>query len=443
MKYTTKKLNITFDFTFKITRASEFWLLKTKLYSGPIFVLAAVQFIESVAFGIPLSYFPNYVVGLGATVASIGLFTSSFMLASAIMATKFGALADTHGRKKVMLIGLAGDVVFGTLTGLALSWLWLLPIRLINGAVSGAAMIAGEALLIDIVSTKRRGEASGFVMSFGMAGRIIGPLFGGTIQWASVSSGLNVLDSYRVPYFVDSGMAALALLLVLWKIQESKPGKSQTNVSNASSSNKDPISFSFKVLLIHAFITGMGVGFIMPIMALFYNDKFGIEPVEIGLLLSISGFVGIMGSWIAGRLSDRSGRKPFIAAGFFTALLSDIALPMTGNVTQAAGVSSIRDIGLNVSMPALRALRADITPLETRGRSFGKFMTAFTAGDVIAPIISAYLYDIFRFRTFEIGGLVLPGYGLPFYINSVFGISATIMLLALVKETSRRSKCEM
>jgi len=94
-------------------------------------------------------------------------------------------------------------------------------------------------------------------------------------------------------------------------------------------------------------------------------------------------------------------------------------------------------------MPALRALRADITPLETRGKSFGKFMTAFTAGDVIAPIISAYLYDIFRFRTFEIGGLVLPGYGLPFYINSIFGISATIMLLALVKETSRHSKCEI
>jgi len=180
----------------------------------------------------------------------------------------------------------------------------------------------------------------------------------------------------------------------------------------------------------------MGLGFLMPIMALFYNDKFGIAPVEIGLLLSISGLVGITGSWIAGRLSDRAGRKPFIAAGNFTARVCDIALPLTGNVTQAAGVASIRDVGFNVGMPALRALRADITPLETRGRYFGFFMTAFTTGDVIAPIVSTYLYDIYRFRTFEIGGLGLPGYGLPFFINAILGIAATVMLLALVKETS-------
>jgi len=420
--------------------ASELQLFKRELYSGAVLVLAAVQFIESVAFGIPLSYFPNYVVGLGATVASIGLFTSSFMLASAIMSTKFGSFADTYGRKKVMLLGLVGDVIFGILTGLAPSWLWLLVIRLINGAVSGAAMLAAEALLIDTVSPSRRGEASGFVMSMGMIGRTIGPLFGGTIQWASVSYGLSILDSYRVPYFVDSIMAVLALLLVLWKIQESKPDKSQTvRTSDASPSSKVPISPSFKVLLIYSFMTGMGVGFIMPIMALFYSDKFGIEPIEIGLILSISGFIGVTASWIAGRLSDRAGRKPFIAAGNFTARLSDIALPLTGNVTQAASVASIRSIGFDVGMPALRALRADITPLKARGRYFGMFHAAFTAGDIIAPIVSTNLYDIYRSTYFEIGGLVLPGYGIPFFVNSILGITATIMLLALVEEPSRRN----
>jgi MFS family permease len=418
-------------------------LFKAKLYSGPVLVLAALQFIEANAFGIPLSYFPNYAIELGATVALIGVFTSSFMLASAIMSTKLGSLSDKHGRKKIIMVGLIGDVIFGTLTGLVPSWEWLLLVRIFNGAVSGAAMLAGEALLIDVVSPSRWGEASGFVMSLGMVGRIIGPLFGGTIQWTSVSFGLSLLDSYRVPYFVDSGMAVLALLLVSWKIQESKPSKTQTqSVKIASSSKriKTPISFSFKVLLVHAFMTGMGMGFIMPIMTLFYIDKFGIEPVEIGLLITISGFVGIIGSWIAGRLSDKSGRKPFIAAGSLTARISDIALPLTGNVVQAAGVASIRDMGFNIGMPPLRALRADITPLETRGRYFGMFMTAFTAGDVIAPIVSTYIYAIYSSKSFEISGLVLPGYGLPFFINAILGIAATLMLLVLVKEPSRDAK---
>jgi len=82
----------------------------------------------------------------------------------------------------------------------------------------------------------------------------------------------------------------------------------------------------------------------------------------------------------------------------------------------------------------MRALRADITPPEARGRYFGMFMTAFTAGDIIGPIAGTYLYDMYRFRNFTIGGLTLPGYGIPFFVNSVLGISTTIMLLAFVKE---------
>lgn len=120
---------------------------RSKTYSDVVLVLGTVQLIESIAFGIPLSYFPNYFIGLGATVASIGLFTCSFMLTSAIMSPKIGSLTDLYGRKKIMIAGLIGDIAFGTLTGLAPSWLWLLLIRIINGAVSSAAMTQSSSLV--------------------------------------------------------------------------------------------------------------------------------------------------------------------------------------------------------------------------------------------------------------------------------------------------------
>jgi MFS family permease len=94
-------------------------LSKAKIYSGPILVLGIVQLIESLAFSIPMSYFPNYVIGLGASVASLGLFTSSFMIASAIMSPKIGILSDLHGRKKIIIAGIIGDIILGVLTGLA------------------------------------------------------------------------------------------------------------------------------------------------------------------------------------------------------------------------------------------------------------------------------------------------------------------------------------
>jgi MFS family permease len=411
--------------------------LARSIYSATVLTLGVVQLIESLAFSIPMSYFPNYVIGLGASVASIGLFTSSFMLASAIMAPKMGSLSDTHGRKKIMLFGLLGDIVVGVLTGLAPSWYWLLLIRVINGLVSSAAMLSVEALLIDTVSPSHRGEASGFVMSMGMIGRNIGPLFGGVIQAFAHMQGLSLIDSYRVPYFVDSLLAAVAVVLVLYIIPEPP-------VQSVPRDSRDPIpdlphrsvamSFSFKVLLVTTFVTGISVGFIMPIMSLFYFDKFGIEPVEIGLILSVSGFLGLLASWIAGRLSDRAGRKPFIAGGSFLARFSGLVMPVTGSVTQAAVVLSVRSLGFNIYMPAMRALRADLTPAAARGRFFGMFTTAFRAGDVIGPLIGTYLYDQYRYTSFDIGGVILPGYGIPFVVNSILGFITTTMLLLLVPE---------
>ena len=409
---------------------------RTKLYSRGVLVLGAVQLIESIAFALPMSYFPNYVIGLGASVASLGLFISSFMVSSAIMSPRIGALSDREGRKKIMVFGLIGDVVFGTLTGLVPSWHWLLLVRVIDGAVSSAAMLSAEALLIDTVPPTQRGEASGFVMAMGMVGRNIGPVFGGVIQWYSLSIGLSVLNSYRIPYFIDSVLASAALVLVVLLIHEPKVEGRQREMRLEAARNaaKVPLSTSFKVLLIYSFINGLGVGFIMPISVLFYNDKFGIDPLQIGTIISISGFVGLFASWLAGRFSDRAGRKPIIAAGNVVSRLCGFALPLTADVTQAAGVMSVRSLGFSVSMPALRALRADITPPEARGRFFGMFMTAWTAGDIVGPIMGSFLYDLYRFSSFEVGGFTLPGYGIPFFVNAVLGLAATFFLMAFVGE---------
>lgn len=407
------------------------------VYSRTVFVIGIVQLIESIAFSLPLSYFPSYALGLGASVAFIGVFTSSFMLASAIMSPKMGTFSDQHGRKKVMIFGLIGDVIIGASTGLAPSWQWLLLIRIINGVVSSATMLAAEALLMDSVPSHQWGEATGFATAMSMIGRNTGPVFGGTIQAMAYSQGFNLVDTYRIPYFVDAVLATLALGLVLVFIQESRQPTSSLTVMPTTATPRPrrvSMSLSFKTLLVYSFVNGIGVGFIIPIMALFYVDKFGIQPLEIGVILSLSGFIGLFASWIAGRVSDRIGRKPLIVSGGLFSRLFSFLLPLTGDVPQASAALSLRSLGFNISMPALRALRADLTPPEVRGHFFGLFMTAFTAGDIIGPLISTYLYDIFRTEVFAIGGLSLPGYGIPFFVQAILGVASTIMLQILVVE---------
>jgi len=45
-------------------------------------------------------------------------------------------------------------------------------------------------------------------------------------------------------------------------------------------------------------------------------------------------------------------------------------------------------------MVGLRALRADLAPLEIRGRLFGLYRSFFDAGDIIGPMMVTYLCDV-------------------------------------------------
>jgi MFS family permease len=128
-------------------------------------------------------------------------------------------------------------------------------------------------------------------------------------------------------------------------------------------------------------------------------------------------------------MSDRMGRKPLIGFGTYLSQLFNFVLPLTGDTTQATLAVSGRSIGFSVSMPAFQALRADVTPPQVRGKVFGWFSTAFTAGDVIGPIIGTWVYDLYRARTFEVAGFTLPGYGIPFFVNAILGVIGTTLML--------------
>ena len=91
-------------------------------------------------------------------------------------------------------------------------------------------------------------------------------------------------------------------------------------------------------------------------------------------------------------------------------------------------------------MPSIRALRADLVPPEVRGRMFGLFGSAFTAGNVLAPIAATWIYDTYRFTTFNVAGLEVPGYGIPFFINSILGILTTTMVMIWVDEPTSETK---
>jgi len=380
---------------------------RSEVYSASVIVLSLASLVENIAGTMPASYFPDYAISLGAEIWFIGSFVAAFLVANALLSSHFGSLSDRIGRKKLIQAGLLADVFLGTLTGLIQNWPSLLIVRALNGVATAAVRPAAEASLVDQVPTHRRGEALGFFLTATMIGWFLGPVFGGTIQFLSQTVlGLALEDSFRIPYFVDSALSVIAIGLVAWKVHETR-GQSSVKKRKETSKEGD-IKLagwalrSVRVLYVSTVTNGFAVGFIAPVGVLFLSRMFEAIPFQIGVILSVSGFVGILCNFFAGKLADIWGRKPVITIGSVSSRLASLVLPFTVDLWQATGVMAFRSLGINVSMPAGRALRADLVPVEW------------------------------------LGGLTVQGIGFPFFVSGIMGLLALALLLLFVKEPKRR-----
>jgi len=407
-------------------------------------ILSLASLVENLAYALPISYFPNYVQLLGASVVYIGLFTAAFTAANATLSQKFGSLSDRVGRKRLIEAGLLADVVLGTLTGIIWNWIPLLIIRIFNGVATAAVAAPAEASLVDQVPEDRRGEALGFYLTLSMVGFNMGPVFGGAIQFlCNDIIGIGLEWSYRIPFFVDSLLALVAFFLVWWGVQETR-GKGSYEGSLRQEEDVElsrKVKFSLRILYISSLAIGFAVGFIIPISVLYFGDTFNATSLQIGIILSISGFVGLTCNLYAGKISDRVGRKPIIALGSLPSRLATIALPFAPDLFSAAGITVFRSFGHNVAMPASRALRADLIPEKVRGKLFGRLAAFFSLGAILGPVLSTWLYDAYRFSTFKVpwlNNMVVRGVAIPFFVSSAIGLFSLFLLLAFVEEPRRR-----
>ena len=428
-------------------KSSGGWALRrSEIYSVSVIVLSLTSLIENLAGALPASYFPYYATSLGAEVWFIGVFMAAFMVTSAALSSPLGSLSDRVGRKKLIQAGLLADVFLGSMTGIAPNWQVLLVLRALNGVATAAVRPAAEASLIDQVPSRHRGEVLGFFLTLTMVGWFIGPIFGGTIQFISENIfGLSLEESYRIPFFVDSLLSIIAIGLVAWKVEETRGERA---VSKSVEVAEDDVELtgwvlrSIRVLYLTTVTNGFAVGFIAPVGVLFLGEVFGAIPFQIGTILSVSGFVGILCNFFAGKLADRWGRKPVIAIGSLSSRLGSIVLPFTADLWQATGVMALRSLGINVAMPAVRALRADLVPAKIRGKLFGKFNAFFDVGMIAGVLLGPWLFDAFRHQQFEIKplNLTVSGVGTPFFISGAMGLIALAILLAFVKEPKRKGK---
>src|SRR5688500_7054017 len=88
---------------------------------GSLLVIFLTVFIDLLGFGMVLPLLPNYAqqFTVDKSGITIGLLMASFSAMQFLFAPAWGRLSDHIGRRPVLMVGLAGSVVFYALFGVA------------------------------------------------------------------------------------------------------------------------------------------------------------------------------------------------------------------------------------------------------------------------------------------------------------------------------------
>ena len=133
-----------------------------------------------------------------------------FFLGMLIGAAVFGRLADKYGRRRVLLVTVACDAVFGLLSAFAPNFGILLALRFMTGVAVGGTLPVDYAMMAEFLPARNRGRWLVMLEGFWAVGTVIIAL----AAWGTSLAGVE--DAWRYIFIVTAAPALIGIWLRLW-----------------------------------------------------------------------------------------------------------------------------------------------------------------------------------------------------------------------------------
>src|SRR5919198_6667970 len=167
------------------------------------------------------------------------------------------------------------------------------------------------------------------------------------------------------------------------------------------------------VLLADQVLMNTGFFMLFPLLTVHLTRDLGLDATAVGLILGARNLMQQGGAPFGGGLSDRSGYKPTIVAGFVVRALGFLLFAFSTDVIGVVGGAMVTAAGGALFDPPGGAALAYLTHERDRQRVYAAAGTAGWLGQVIGPLIGAVL--------------------LPFSFELVSVVSAATFLVAGVQ----------
>jgi EmrB/QacA subfamily drug resistance transporter len=411
---------------------------------------------------------PSIVRELGGFSSFPWLF-SVYLLAQAVSVPVYAKLADTVGRKPLMLFGIGVFLLGSVLCGLAWSMPVLIAFRALQGLGAGAVQPMSITIAGDIYSIAERARVQGYIASVWGVSSVVGPALGGLFaqlhlwRWiffvnvplcllAGVLIWRNFHEKverrqHRVDYAGAVLLTSAMTLLILGVLEggQAWAWSSPTSIAVFAAGAALLVGFVFaerraaepilpmwvlsRRLLLTTSLTALGVGAILigltSYVPTYLEVGIGSAPLVGGLALAALTLGWPLSAAFSGRLFYmRYGFRPTVLIGMGLVLLGALLLALRAQTPQVAVVAVacfVIGLGLGlVAAPSLIAAQASVGWAE-RGVVTGANMFARSIGSAVGVAVFG-----------AVANAVLDASGGPTNPDAVIDAGAAVFIAVLV-----------
>jgi MFS transporter, DHA1 family, tetracycline resistance protein len=393
---------------------------------GALLVIFLTVFIDLLGFGIVLPVMPRqagtYLQALGlppaAEGATIGVLFSVFSLMQFLFSPWWGRISDTIGRRPVLLVSLAGSVVFYALYGFAVTLppdraavaIGLMLLSRIGAGIAGASVGTAAAVIADCTPPERRANGMALIgIAFG-AGFTLGPLIAyfGLRLFAEKPWGVGALASL---------LSLVALVFALTVFKETRRSGNRAGRERPSAARTLAVLGMPAVgpLVLVYFLSIFAFANFEATLARFTEEAFGLTDNGNFLVFASIGAVLMLAGGVYRPLSKRLPESRLLVAGLALLIagmagLGFVALAVYRSEVAAAAVpaavrwlfhlaAATAVVGFAFVNPSVSSLISRHADPERQGEVLGVNQSFASLGRILGPFAGSVLFSLSDSRT--------------------------------------------
>lgn len=335
-----------------------------------------------------------HVRGLGASATGVGLAVGAYSATNLPANILGGILIDRIGRRRVTILGflLAAVAVLGY--ALATTVGGFIAIRAAHGIAGGILVTAVFAVAGDRTRAGRAGRSFGRFGALIGAAWVIGPAVAGAVRQAA---GTDVVFQMIAVLLLIGAVVSAVFIHDVVRDEADDPTAGDGAVGEDVSRGRAMRELAARPAVRRALVATMAWLAAVGILAAFLPETaeaLGAPASAVGgLFTAYAVMAGLMMlSPLAGRV-DRNGADTMIAVGLATIALSLVAMIAAQDLTTLVLASALFGTGYGLIFPAVTGAISLAATTRTRGRAFGLFNAAFSAGLALGAPIAGGLAD--------------------------------------------------